>query len=334
MSTTTEEALLPKPDLDGSDPADVPADIGALADRLEELLAVGSDLIWNTGDFKLSARSASHGRWLICDGRELTAAQIVTELGLDSGDADDLVALLGTGGSSVYGTASTGKVRLPDPRDRAILGAGSSHVRGSTGGAETHTLTAAESGLKGHGHAVTDPGHVHTASQAAHSHSVGDPGHTHGKTDPGHTHTATQAAHSHSDGTLSAASDGSHYHIHQADEQLNTTLGGGGTRLAGLVSGGTGGDAAATTSVDGAHTHDVTGSTGSATPAITVNSGTTGITILSATTGITLGNATPAITVNSGATGLTVDAAAGADASSAHSIMQPWAALGSVFIRV
>lgn len=48
--------------------------------------------------------------------------------------------------------------------DRMIVGKGSGSfaTAGSTGGAETHTLTAAESGLPAHTHTITDPGHTHT----------------------------------------------------------------------------------------------------------------------------------------------------------------------------
>lgn len=38
------------------------------------------------------------------------------------------------------------------------------NVIGETGGAKEVTLTAAQSGLRAHGHAVTDPGHAHTDS--------------------------------------------------------------------------------------------------------------------------------------------------------------------------
>nr|WP_281381282.1 tail fiber protein [Microvirga lupini] len=48
---------------------------------------------------------------------------------------------------------------------------------GAVGGAQAHTLTAAQ--MPQHNHAVTDPGHSHSVYDPTHTHSVYDPGHTH-----------------------------------------------------------------------------------------------------------------------------------------------------------
>jgi microcystin-dependent protein len=169
LPDTTPKLDLPFPET--TDDADVPADIEALALRVEELLLGGDSGLagWTTGDFKVSALTASHGRWLLCDGTEKTAAEIVTALGLDSGDADDLATLLGTGGSSIYGAAASGKVKLPDGRGRAIViaGAGSgltNRVRGAAFGAETHLLSGPESGERGHSHSAHSADHDHGGS--------------------------------------------------------------------------------------------------------------------------------------------------------------------------
>lgn len=61
--------------------------------------------------------------------------------------------LLGFGTWAAYGE---GRVMV------GKAGAGTFATGGATGGAETVTLTAAQSGLPAHSHNITDPGHVHT----------------------------------------------------------------------------------------------------------------------------------------------------------------------------
>ena len=60
---------------------------------------------------------------------------------------------------SVLGSANT-----PDLRDKFIAGVGSAYTVGTTGGAASVTLTAAQSGVPAHNHPVTDPGHSHNYS--------------------------------------------------------------------------------------------------------------------------------------------------------------------------
>lgn len=58
-----------------------------------------------------------------------------------------------------------------------------------TGGAKTHTLTAAQSGLPSHNHTQQSHNHTqnaHNHTQNAHAHTT--QGHSHGLTDPGHAH--------------------------------------------------------------------------------------------------------------------------------------------------
>ena len=66
------------------------------------------------------------------------------------------------------------------------MGVSGGHAIGTTGGAETTTLSTAN--LASHSHGVTDPGHTHVFTGTAHNHGVTDPQHTHTVTDPGHTH--------------------------------------------------------------------------------------------------------------------------------------------------
>jgi microcystin-dependent protein len=101
---------------------------------------------------------------------------------------------------SVIGSANT-----PDLRGRFVLGASASHPEKQTGGAETHTLTAAQSGL---------PAHSHTGSSglqsADHVHSA----------NPGPTGTSTESTY-HSHG-VTVSSGGSHVHqLHLLDAGAN-----------------------------------------------------------------------------------------------------------------
>lgn len=71
-----------------------------------------------------------------------------------------------------------------------VLGASSTIAPGSTGGANTVTLSTANLPAHNHGVTVTDNGHTHGITQTAHTHTVNDPGHAHAVYDPSHVHTA------------------------------------------------------------------------------------------------------------------------------------------------
>lgn len=77
-------------------------------------------------------------------------------------------------GGSPHGVSGSDPL-LPDLRGRVPVGldnmGGSdagrlagSNTLGGTGGSETVTLTAAQSGLPAHGHTLNDPGHVHSVA--------------------------------------------------------------------------------------------------------------------------------------------------------------------------
>jgi microcystin-dependent protein len=346
MGTTSSQYDLPAPA--GGDDADVPDWVEQLRDRLEEIL-VGADPadalgLPVVGDFKDSSRSASHGRWLLCDGRELTQAQIEAELSLDAGQALALVTLWGTGAPSQYGAAAVGKIQLPDPQGRVRMNAGAgsgltSRARGDSGGAETVTLTGAQSGIAAHTHLATQAAHNHTATQAAHNHTATQGDHSHSATVSAHTHavgtlqTGMVAAHDHSSGTY--ATDDSGTHDHEITYAVASKAGPGTNVVSALFGGSTvvtelGGDhshdVTGTSGSDGAHNHTITGATASTTPTASVATASAGA--------ITVGNATPAITVDNSTPAITVQAVAAADAASSHPNMPPYLVLGSLFVRV
>lgn len=106
----------------------------------------------------------------------------------------------GTPHGSAALQAVLGSPNAPDLRDRFIVGAGNSYAKGATGGAATVALSAAESGLRDHGHTASSgtvsSDHSHgvgaigvgtTAADTAHAHwnpstprGFGGGGHEHG----------------------------------------------------------------------------------------------------------------------------------------------------------
>lgn len=110
-----------------------------------------------TGSVVMFASTIAPTGWLLCDGRSTTGYP-------------QLAAIVGA--------------TVPDLRNRFIVGAGSAYALKATGGLDSVTLTANQSGLPSHTHTAT----VGNAS-AAHTHSV-DPPSTNTDTKGGsHTHT-------------------------------------------------------------------------------------------------------------------------------------------------
>lgn len=171
--------------------------------------------------------------WLWCAGQAVSRARYAS-----------LFAAIGTTYGSGDGSLT---FNVPDLRGRTIVGldnmggtdAGrlsSANTLGTTGGAETHTLSTAQ--LPSHNH---DAGSLATSSAGSHSHT--DSGHTHGSPDGSSFVTA-------SGGTVIPATG-----IYNANNSpgANTATG-----YASLQS-------------NGAHTHPMSGSTGSAGSGSSVN---------------------------------------------------------------
>lgn len=108
--------------------------------------------------------SAAPTGWLILDGSTISRASY-----------PNLRDVMLAGGSAIgVGDGSTTMV-LPDCRQRVVVGkhaSGTFATMGATGGAETHTLTQAQTPshshtIPNHAHSVTDPGHLHVYTNRA-----------------------------------------------------------------------------------------------------------------------------------------------------------------------
>ncbi|KHQ51100.1 tail fiber protein [Mameliella alba] len=194
---------------------------------------------------------------------------------LSKTEFSDLYAVIG----DTYG-ATFDTFNLPDLRGRSVMGAGGDLglALKAYGGAETFTLTVDQ--MPSHTHTLTDAGHSHSFTPSPHSHTTTDAGHNHTFTGAAHNHTITDPGHNHS------ITDPSHDHNTFGEFEVSP------------LEGGTNGAIA-----------DGSGSTGTSSTGITIDSGTTGVTV---------DNATASGTISVDTTGLTVDAAsAGGSVSSA-----------------
>jgi microcystin-dependent protein len=114
--------------------------------------------------------------WLLLNGD--TIGNLASGAGQESADLENLFVLFWDSMGDTEAPVSTGRgasalsdwgagktLKLPDLRGRTIVGSGtgtglSARTHGSVGGAETHTLTAAQSGLPSHIHAGLNGGAV------------------------------------------------------------------------------------------------------------------------------------------------------------------------------
>lgn len=129
-----------------------------LQQRIADLERIAQKSSRKPGFVDMFAGTTPPAGWLLCNG----ASQLRS-------DYPDLFAAIGTTFGAVDGTHFT----LPDYRGRSPIGVGTgagltARTLGGTVGAETVTLTAAESGLPAHNH--TQNAHNHT--QDAHAHNI------------------------------------------------------------------------------------------------------------------------------------------------------------------
>ena len=156
MAGQTTRLALPYPVPD--DTTDVPRDVKALAEKLDQVVVTP-----DAGDLKFSARTSEHGAWIKADGRTLIA-----------GSYDALRNALIADGSP-FG-ADAGNPKLPDLRGRTAVGAGSgvgltARAAGQRGGAESHVLSIAQMPSHAHGGSTYwgDRGHSHQYQADAHA---------------------------------------------------------------------------------------------------------------------------------------------------------------------
>jgi microcystin-dependent protein len=179
MGATTPTFLLPYPA--ETDPADVPVDVKALADRLEVVLAQlqaatpakpdPGDLKWVGYPVAAGSEDTQAPGWLLCDGRAVsraTYAALFAKVGTAHGAGD---------GSTTF--------NLPDSRGRSPMGAGAgpgltARTLGAKVGEESHVISAGEMPKHQHG------GQTSTGTLAAHSTNAG----TTGSGNANHSHTS------------------------------------------------------------------------------------------------------------------------------------------------
>lgn len=103
--------------------------------------------------------------WLLCQGQTVSQSTY-----------SSLYSAIGTAYND--GNESPSDFRLPNLQSRIPIGSGtglglSSRTRGATGGVDAVTLTAAQTGVKGHTHTVTETAHTHTVANDQHRHGIG-----------------------------------------------------------------------------------------------------------------------------------------------------------------
>lgn len=235
------------------------------------------DAVLPVGMITAFGGAAAPSGWALCNGASVSSTDPTYV---------DLFAVIGT----TYGDPGSGNFNLPDFRDRTLVGASGSKANGSTGGRSDWELLQ---------HTHTQDAHTHT--QVAHYHEMGT--HQHGSSGL----TANQSSHSHSAGTLGGTTNSdSHTHSMSPSQYSNTgDFGVGGTSV---TSGANVGNPQVNTASDShSHTLNITGSTGSTDPAISLSGFSQNSTVGDTDSFAATNNSTTATNQNAGTATVTTD---------------------------
>lgn len=146
---------------------------------------------WYTGDAKVSYRTTADPGWVLAnDGSIGNSVSAATARANDDTEAlfthfwdtipDSICPVSGGRGANAAEDFAAGKkLTIPKALGRALVVAGTGaglteRLLGDSDGAETHTLTQAETPLKQHTHTVSDPTHAHGVNDGTHAHNYYD----------------------------------------------------------------------------------------------------------------------------------------------------------------
>lgn len=253
------------------------------------------------GDFIFAAQASRPGA-LLCDGSSYlrtTYPALFNAVG---------------GASSPYGLADGTHFNVPDLRGRTLIGVGTgsgltARVLGASGGEESHTLTAGESGTTAHTHPSGTSVSGTTSTSTTGTGLTGG-----GTTGAGSTGTGLTAASTYYTGGGTTGNEGAHTHPFTADHNVSSSFMGTGPSNAFTTD-----ESTSSTGAGSAHAHSVPGLL---IPQLTIPSLTVA--------GLSIpGLSIPALSIPSlsftGTLG-TIAAATGSSAGSSHQNMQPWSA--------
>lgn len=199
MPATTPDFLLPYPlPLDS---IDVPRDMKALAEVLDDVLGTVSAGTIPPGTVTGTMAVVAPSGWLLLDGSLILNGSSIYPL---------LWAVLPP--SMKVGS----DIKLPDARGRTLIGAGTGgggltpRPINTLVGAETHALTPAQIAVKGHTHTFSGSAGTQTGPDSGHTHNLSS--HNHAGTSDGQS-----IDHSHSGTTVGQSIN--HWHAGQTDTE-------------------------------------------------------------------------------------------------------------------
>lgn len=131
--------------------------VGAIG--LTQLAAAVAEMVFKTGDIKLTGKGAADSGWLLCQGQAVsrtTYSALFAVVGTTFGVGD---------GSTTFNVPDL-RGRTPVGPDAGVGRLSSNNALGNSGGAQTHTLITAE--LPSHSHA---DGTLSAASAGSHTHT-------------------------------------------------------------------------------------------------------------------------------------------------------------------